>query len=169
MRKAVCFIVALYLALASGSALAARVTVVNTTDDPVPVQDVNNAMHPVQAKKDFTIIAGNQLKDVALFEVPSGKRLVIEYFSCWSQLVPGSSALFSILTEVGSVTVRHYLPLTLPAPSVPLVQSAVAAGQQVRLYANPETKVSVRADILNDAPFDISNSCQISGYLVDVP
>jgi hypothetical protein len=102
------------------------------------------------------------------FQVPAGKRLVIEYASGEAFAPTGQKCLFSVLTSLAGqpVSTRHYLE------STPLgkfgAQDYFRAGQVVRLYADPGTVVTLRID-RDLATGDALARMSISGELVAVP
>jgi len=61
-----------------GLASGASVRVNNTVTDPVRVRNVNDAIQPFQANASCNGTGGC---DATIFNVPAGKRAVIEYFS----------------------------------------------------------------------------------------
>lgn len=146
----------------SKKATADDVNVVNTPS----VRDTDNpARQPVQAQ------AACQANNVIgclpiIYTVPAGKRLVIEFASMNANLPAGQTAQLAIQTSAGGETVNHHFPLTPPA--VPFQgQGAAAAGQQVRLYADAGTVVTVQGT-RNIATGTAFFNFSISGYLVDV-
>ncbi len=102
------------------------------------------------------------------FQVPAGKRLVIEYASGEAFAPAGQKCLFSVITFLAgqSTGTRHYLE------STPLGKFGAPdyfrAGQVVRLYADPGTSVTLRVD-RDLATGDALARMSISGELVAVP
>jgi hypothetical protein len=145
------------------------VNVGNLGDGPLPVRDVDNpARQPVQADA-FCDGTGATGCFTRIFEVPPGKRLVIEYASMQAGIPAGQVALFEIQTLAGgaSSSVQHSFPLSAPSVSG-FGGGLTAVGQQVRVYADPGISVGVagrRNIVAGDARFNFT----ISGYLVDVP
>jgi hypothetical protein len=155
---------------AKKAAAAMDVNIVNTPNVQVTntpsVRDADNpTRQPVQASA--ICEANNVIGCLPLiYTVPAGKRLVIEFASMDASLPVGQAAQLAIQTTVGGETVTHHLPLTPPAVSFQ-GQGAAASGQQVRLYADAGTGVTVdgtRNIATGTAFFNFS----ISGYLVDV-
>jgi hypothetical protein len=150
----------------------------STVGDPVRVRNVNDAIQPAQAQiacisPSVTIGCG----PVTIYTVPAGKRLVIEYASMSACMLPGQTATLTVSTEVGSTLVHHLVNVTPPAAgpgtgaigcNLPAASSVTAVGQQVRLYADPGTTVTVEGD-RNSNTGAANFVFSISGYLVDVP
>jgi len=102
-----------------------------------------------------------------IFLVPLGKRLVIEYASIAARIPAGKVARWEISSSLGGQSIRLNFPLTQP-PVVDFSSTITTAGQQVRLYADPESDVSMIANTSDNANPSNFNFA-ISGYLVDVP
>jgi hypothetical protein len=119
------------------------VQIVNTPQAPAPTRQSDlAAFQPVQ--RTGNVPAG--VSEVALYTVPAGKRLVIEY-------VEGEVGW---KTTVGGVTVAYF-------PTAP----AGAEGQLIRIYADPGTRVfAVRRATSRLGTYPLG---RFSGYLVDVP
>ena len=133
-----------------------------------PVCDVDNPeTHPFQAAVELSLPQGTGGQN-GFVQVPAGKRLVIEYASGVGFLPAGQKCLFSVITSLqGQQTgTSHYLESTtvgkFGAPDCFL------AGQVVRLYADPETTVMLRAD-RDLATGQGTVRMSVSGHLVDVP
>lgn len=143
------------------------VQVANTTANPVPMFNVNDAGQPFQAGIGITQSGTNvSLTDVAT--VPAGYRLVIEFVSARGQVPPTQHVeLMEIITSTdpfGGAT--HELLVNAQPPAV-IGDALFRASQQVRLYANPGTKVQAlfrRSSSAGNATFVMT----ISGYLVPV-
>ena len=141
----VLIIVAIVLALAHADVRRAvaeefkDVRVINTESLPAKVRDVDNpARQPVQAFAFCSTTAGAFGCFNDIFAVPVGKRLVIEYASMDASLMPGDALRGSIITSVGGEQLEHRL-----TPTPPAINTSTSAGQEVRLYADPETTVHV--------------------------
>lgn len=135
---------------------------------PLEIRDLDNpARQPFQATRTCTAVAQGAGCSFAI-GVPAGKRLVIEYVSLLALQPAGQVVLFEIETLINNVSVRHRLPISAPAINMFNTGSQTSIGQQVRLYADPETAFSVsasRAPSAGEATFFFS----VSGYLVNVP
>ena len=146
------------------------VTVVNTPSNPVPVTgnvgitgtpDVR-VISPIQAVQreitcDYDI---DGYARAMIYQVPQGKRLVIEYFSETANF--GSATSYSISTTVDGYTVEH------------IIINPYNHSGNLRLYADSGADgVVVKASgggCSYPCPPDVySISLRISGYLVDVP
>jgi len=101
------------------------------------------------------------------FQVPNGKRLVIEYVSGEAFMPAGQKCLFSVFTSLaGQPSIRHYLESTalgkFGAPDY------FRAGQVVCLYADQGTTVTLRAD-RDITTGEAVARMSLSGKLVAVP
>lgn len=135
------------------------VTVVNPTSAPVPTADVNNpAFQPIQ----FNLLphSSTSNENAIYFQVPAGKRLVIEYFSAQAQDLSGGAAAMTLGTTAGGSFVSYIIYVNK--------QDTNAVQNTVRIYADPGS--FVQAFAFNAPP---SSSCggsiSLSGYLVNVP
>jgi hypothetical protein len=151
------------------------VIVDNPVTDPVRVRSVNDALQPVAVKTSCTTTAIGCGPGV-FYQVPAGKRLVIEYASFQACVLPGQATGMRITTEVGGELATHDID-SAPAsagPGSPAwacntgASSFAARGQQVRLYADPGTFVGVEGSRDSNIG-NVSFRMAISGYLVDVP
>jgi hypothetical protein len=170
----VCLTVCLVLSFVSAVYAGTNVTIDNSNLAPVPVTEVKQ--QPIA--KELTVkICGNCGLNCApgcsflsqgwfgngtIYNVPIGKSLVIEYFSCKNISVNGSSfgsygTSYScfISPRTSGVSVDHYLPTTpyghgeiFPisdtgeaGPANP--PAFLSAGQRVQLYADPGSDVVV--------------------------
>jgi hypothetical protein len=152
------------------------VIVDNPVTDPVRVRSVNDALQPIAVTAFCTSQASIGCSPSVFYQVPAGKRLVIEYASFRVCVLPGQATGMSIRTTVGGNLVTHYLdsaPASAGPGSFNLACNAGAStfaqrGQQVRLYADAGTFVGVEGD--RDSPVgSAAFTLAISGYLVDVP
>ena len=146
-----------------------QVTAGLTPNQTVLVRDLDNpARQAVHAKASCTINPTTSSCDAAIFDVPSGKRLVIEYAS--ADLFGLSFGKVLSLTITTTLTgARSPIAFLRGSPGVPRPGGGlVSLGQQVRIYADAGTVVSVRGVRAEDTG---TSSCNfsISGYLVDVP
>ena len=149
------------------------VTVVNTPSNPVPVTgnvgitgtpDVR-VISPIQAVQREITCAYNidGYCQAMIYQVPEGKRLVIEYFSQTANF--GSATSYSISTTVDGYTVEHII-------TGPFVNASSSGN--LRLYADSGAdgvvvKASGGGCSYPCPPDGYSISLRISGYLVDVP
>jgi hypothetical protein len=141
------------------------VKVVNGSGAPVPVYD-----HPkitVFATKDFTL-AGNGTQGAALYEVPAGKRLILEHVSALA-IAPSTSdiQLPRILVTGGPGLQNHFLAWT-QQPANPAFK-AYSLSQPIRMYISAGSTVSIQCGF-NAASGEQGNAVgAISGYLVNMP
>lgn len=139
------------------------VQVGNTATNPVQVRDVDSpARQPFQKGIAVTIPAGTGFES-AFFQVPAGKRLVIEYVSN-----DGSSSPLQmrIATVVASEEVVHRFVTTRLENGI--YSPIFVMSQQTRLYADPGTYVTVVLMTPGNQSASLFGVA-ISGYLVDVP
>lgn len=151
--------------------------VVNSTPDPIPVQDVRT--YPIQRFVHGEFLYWGAVEEI--YTVPLDKRLVIEYFSCVSRdFAFDTSYSCYIQTRLNSDDrpdgITHYLPVTPYGHSEKRKNAGaqISAGQRVQIYADPGTKVLVGAfrnmkkklDPFTPAPDSMNFS--LSGYAVDV-
>jgi hypothetical protein len=134
-------------------------------DNPIFVQDVDNpARQPFQQKMNFNLADGFSEVCMPIATVPAGKRLVIEYVSAKVN-IPGGQKLraLNVFTNLNGDFAYHFL---VPTPTGAF--NEYVAGQQVRLYADPNTQVNICAS--RDTGDGIAPvQATISGYLVDLP
>jgi hypothetical protein len=103
--------------------------------------------------------------------VPAGQMLVIENASLFLAVDPGAKLrLLNLDTYVNGGRVHHYLnppTFTEQVVSVPSTFDAYVSGQAVRLYADPNSTVSLVLVLDGGGAVDVHFS--ISGYTVPVP
>jgi hypothetical protein len=122
-----------------------------------PVSGDAAAVDAFQKSLNGTMTAGIEGLNLA-FTVPDGKQFVIEYASGNCSVLPGEVCTLSILIQNGAGTVEYHLQ-TANAGSLGWI-----AGQQVKLYANSGTTVTLRAD-RNSQTGEAVASMSVSGYL----
>ncbi|MFN2511325.1 MAG: hypothetical protein ABR568_07755 [Pyrinomonadaceae bacterium] len=128
------------------------VRVSNPTSDPVLTRDVDRGVRElIQRNCTVSVLAGVTSGERVVYEVPAGKRLVIE-FTGINQFL--NSPDLAISTTVNGETVFHKLS---------------GGSQMVRLYADPGTQVKTFASTGVPQQLDQAAVCSISGYLEDVP
>lgn len=123
--------------------------------------------NPFQASFEINLPVGTGGQNAG-FQVPAGKRLVIEYVSGDALMPTGQKCLFSIFTSLaGQPTgTRHLLETTTLGQFGASV--SFRASQVVRLYADPGTTVMLRAD-RDVATGTAVARMSLSGHLVAVP
>jgi hypothetical protein len=128
------------------------VRVGNPASDPVLIRDVDRGVRQlIQRNCTVSVPAGFTSGERTVYEVPAGKRLVIE-FAGINQFL--NSPDLSIMTTVNGETVVHKLS---------------GGSQTVRLYADPGTQIKTFASTGMLSQLDQASVCSISGYLEDVP
>lgn len=122
-----------------------------------PVRDVD-----VAARKPFRINLGPGSGVANKYQVPAGKRLVIEFISFTARFPQGAVANFLLWEwhpELFGYTNYYYFPTTYQGTDSLGVDNYVGA-QMTRLYYEPGTEVRIPVT---------DYSCAISGYLEPVP
>lgn len=144
------------------------VNVVNNSSNPVPIKDVDNtAKHSVQFGP-VEILPGGTASTpdgIRIFNVTSGKQLVIETVSVQVRVNSGQLPAFSFETTTADMSSRYYIPMI---PQGTFSGEDIFLGfQEMHVYADPGTLVYAfygRNSDVNAAIFVLS----FSGYLVDV-
>ncbi|MGH9824247.1 MAG: hypothetical protein ACREDR_13460, partial [Blastocatellia bacterium] len=159
--------------IASGSALTSvahdpSLTGNGTSASPLAVVSDPAALEPFQAEIDFDINDGDA-GGSGTFTVPAGKRLVIEYASASVSLPQGQRLDFIqvVTTSASGPTLfaGHFLvPVFVTDDNT---NSEFAAAQDLRLYADPSTSVTVKT-ARNSLSGPGSATITISGHLVDL-
>jgi hypothetical protein len=177
-------------ALTPPGTIGLPVTVENTSKNPVPVtvqgntgqpltatiqgtvtiEDVNDpAAQPFQVELPFEI-ADNAigLHSSFLFQVPTGKRLIIRYVSGIFNLGIDQAVNIILQTTAAGVQVNHDIP--------PAYEESLST--ETLVHFGLETWVAADAGEINDIGLDLYGSAPsagrhgtmtISGYLVDMP
>jgi len=142
-------------------------------EDKFPsIIDVLVKFEPVQFADSLTVLDGNLAEGKTWFyKVPAGKMLVIEYISVRADDIAADDSLsVKVVTTVNGTLVSHYLGLVEPQGRVEIDPSSTNyqfISKEVKLYADPETFVSVGADRLTRHP-EVFVVIAMSGYLMDV-
>lgn len=176
------------LALLSGSpVLAAQdkdVIVVNTPAKPVPVtgtvavtgtsavEVVNDALYEPYVKTAFfELVDGTALGEVA-FDVPDGKRLILETVAVQAAVPSGQKVRVSLQAQVApslNPYVLGFLPVQSPGPI--LGYEYYIANQPFKLRQNPMigSNAEIKVSMLRDSSVgDATLLATIYGYLVDL-
>jgi hypothetical protein len=128
------------------------ISVGNLGDNPLPIVDVDNA-----ARGAFQTVLGQ----VGSFEVPAGKRLVIEYLSGRINVNAGCTVAIGVRTQLQNQSaVEHFIPVT------PGFGAVLLFSQRTRLYADGTASILTEQ---GGGCTSVSVSTSISGYLVDMP
>ena len=143
-----------------------NVVVVNPTNKPVLVRQVDSgALQPVSTSGGFLILSGDTSGSQLLYTVPSGKRLVIEYFSFDIDVPPGETITRTMLRPDPGfdnlIAIPHF---TGNGSAGAIWQSS----QLVKYYA--EAGQQIFALVFRDSTVGVANGrATMAGYLVDVP
>jgi hypothetical protein len=128
------------------------VLVINSPSEPVPVRDVDNA-----TPQPFQVAVGPS----GTVNVPSGKRLVIEYVSGRVNINAGCAVTIVVRTTLQNESVHHFFPVTAGiSPLVPVFS------HETRLYTDDSVSVFTEQ---GGGCTSISVIASLSGHLVDVP
>ena len=149
------------------------VNVINPTESPVPVRDVNRSLNiPVQIRVNTFIHGGDTTGSEDVYTVPPGKRLVIEHVALESDnLDPGNAVRGHVFTRVATANPFSH-PLDLRA-QVSVDGPLFVANHPMLAYADAGFTVTVTAEV--DQPQgSVSFSFaalqgNLSGHLEDVP
>ena len=142
----------------------ADVRVVNTPD----VRDADNP-----ARQGFQQEVGVKVEEggntgLTDFEVPAGKRLIIEYVSAEVHTPAGQSCDVRVGTFNNDTGRSHFFAATQVAPTN--LGNDIMVSQMTRLYADPGTKVGVVVRrVATSQAGSLQGVVSISGYLVNVP
>ena len=107
-----------------------NVTIGNTSSSPVLTRDVDQIPHPFQAHGEFSIAQNLTDGSVAVYSVPPGRELVIEYLSaaCGGlPPLPAGQAISANVTTTGGGIFARTLRVNFGAPA-PIPRFAIAAG-----------------------------------------
>ena len=151
--------------IVAGSRGCAKVRVVNTASEPVPIFDVDNrARHPFQEKL-VKVLSSGEANGGSSLIVPAGKRLEIEHVSADANAPPGQGLWLSIVTTIGgNADFREFNLVVHPSG----ISNVRLVSQPLRAFANPGTLVTGSIKRL-DTTGQAVVSFTISGYLVDIP
>ena len=151
-----------------------NVVVTNPDTAPAQVQDVNNpAFQPYQAEELGGVISPNGYYKTASFNVPAGKRLVIELVTFYVVLEGGqtvSDVQLAVMKPGGGAHIRHHLTPSRIGP-VPGTATGIAYSvtQPLRAYSEAGAN-SVQLIVERNGTTGLYlTRFSISGYLVDVP
>jgi len=154
------------------------VNVSSSTNAPLLVRDVDNpARQPVvRLADDVNVPVGETTGRKQMYTVPAGKRLVIEFVSVSTFVLPPGQKLFVDVEVVDVSDGQTTYDINL-APTLVGTFTVGAGGnqgdrsaisQQTRLYANAGDTVRGFAQ-KNDAVGAGQATITVMGYLVDVP
>jgi len=132
---------------------------------PVVVRDVDNpARQPFQASVSPVAVTAGNTAFVFMTQVPVGKRLVIEQVTSQGSVLSGAAVQMQIVTDLGGGETSHALVFTRQGTDG--VSDYFAASQVTRLYADPNSPITIQAQGINGGG---TFSFSISGYLVNLP
>lgn len=160
---------AVTLAGAPSVDVSGTVTVDNDDQNPVPVRMVGAAAtsQPWQVQKIVALAQGEGAKSVVAFDVPSGKRLVIEYVDAFLFAPTGQRGLATVTTQGGGSGVEFIVPLSSVVEYGGMDQ--VSGAQTAKFYADGGTSVSVGVQRNAWLGTTAQGRVTLSGYLVDAP
>jgi hypothetical protein len=142
------------------------VKVANPQTQPVPTSDAQN--QPFATLVDALLPDGS-IRGSASFTVPSGQRLIIDYIAGNVCLPVGQKAIFDVDVQVGTTPVVYVLP-AIPQGTFNSFGGGpcdnFAVSQQVRIYADPDTTVSL-AVVRSDSTGSTFSGLAVSGHLVN--
>ena len=145
-------------------AVPGGVTVANTEAEAIPVRDVHAAPTPWVGGGQIFIEPGELFGVGEFFQVPSGRRLVIEAFSVEAGLPTGQVATQgTILANAGTDGVTFRFPLP-PMPSATITHSLFGTFQLTKLNVMAAVNMTVSRNAT--AGVGLVNVA-LSGYLVD--
>jgi hypothetical protein len=142
------------------------VNVINPTNSPVPVRDVDNAARqPFQSHIQCSLDGTNSCDGT--ITAPSGKELVIEFVSIDLFADSGVMAYPPNLAvpQNGSQEV-YFFPLALQIDDGS--EAVFVGAHQTRLYAAASGEVQLHCAVAQSVSLGACNAT-ISGYLVDLP
>jgi hypothetical protein len=150
-----------------GSAVPIKgeVQVLNTLDDPVPVENVRE-QEPFQTSVALNLPRGVQSPSLAI-DLARGKRLVVKYISAFVSLPRGEKATLILNAPFGrGNTPQFFFPLTLTGlPSV--LETQYAVSQETLVFAEERLSIVVFRNLTGDDGSGMATAT-ISGYLVDI-
>lgn len=139
----------------------------NAADNPVPSRDVDNP-----ATQPFFKVLQSSNPNNRSFQVPLGKRLVIEYVSGIGQMRSGQKILaVSLQTNLvlngQQLGVRHHFtPVLTGTQTFPIAGNldTFVVSQQTRLYAEQGSTVELSTEVTEEG---FGFAITVSGYFVD--
>ena len=145
-------------AIVNPSSSPVPTAIVNPSTSPVPTTDVNEpALQPFQATLFPHSSTSNQATDTVT--VPTGKRLVIEYYSSQAQDLTGGAAGMVLTTTAGGNLVQYIVYVN--------ANNTNQVNQTARIYADPGSTVEAFAFNANSS--STAGFVTVSGHLVNLP
>ena len=131
---------------------------------PVVVRDVDNpARQPFQVSVSPVAVTPGISAFVFMTQVPAGKRLIIEQVTSQGSVSSGAAVQMQIVTDLGGDETSHAVVFTRQGTDG--VSDYFAASELTRLYADPNSPVTIRAQGINGGG---TFSFSISGYFVSL-
>ena len=152
---------ALFMPFQHATALGAtssNVTVTNTFNKPVPERDFDN---PARQPFQYTLSpsSGSSSTATDCYQVPAGKRLVIEYYSAQLTQYPSGGYAYMYLATTANGQLAYYKVIPPSSTTVPL-------NQLTRIYADPGSTVA--AQVVQSSGTSSGGTVILSGYFVNV-
>jgi hypothetical protein len=158
---------------AKNSQISSLNSQVSSLQDQVNILNSTRMLQPVQFSGSMELANGTLASGVTyFFVVPNETRLVIEYVSARVyNLDPSDTIDLHVVTWVNGSRVEHYLGVAGPQGRLKIDPSSQAyqfLSQEVQIYADPGTQVSVGGN--RDTRINkVTVTFSMSGYFVDVP
>ena len=157
----------------AGGTGTSNVVVTNTAAQPVPVKDQNNPAYQPFQWSGFVGAPAGSWYGTASFQVPAGKRLVVEQISALVAITGGASGQIPRLdlnTAAPNPQVNTFVPMFFVGSQANLSVSFVAA-QPIRAYADGSVLVEVARSQDTNGGFSgtLSGNVTVIGYLVNIP
>jgi len=145
------------------------VKVINDATEPVQIEGIVEIIEPAielfQAESTCNT-NGSGCTSENMFTVPTGKFAIVEYASARAYLPANNALGAGVRTTLNSVELLHKLSDSVVSP----IERSIGIGQQVRLYADPGTVITMTGGTNGDAvPSFFTVYFTISGHLVDLP
>ena len=154
------------------------VTVINDPTDPIPTRDVDTpALRPIQAGAVAQSGTLTGPANFVLFTVPSGKRLVVEYFSSEVGIATGTSINRYSLGIApnpdvpGNVTFSHFIAPSYHSPcgTCGAGTELFVASQPIRMYVDAGKALVVNITFSGGVGPSAFGFFMVSGYLINAP
>jgi hypothetical protein len=151
-------------------AISGNVNVANSAASPVLVRAVDSSTVQPVAESGLAVASTNGQGTIALYAVPAGKRLIVEYVSAWFRVPVGKKVYVAYLA--GEHTPLRPIHLYL-LPVFTGTDNTAVPPDDIYLVSQP-VKYYVSAGHELGAGFLLSNvqglgDFQFTGYLVDAP
>ena len=125
------------------------------------------ARAPFQAQIPVPIVPGQNAPN-ATIAVPKQKHFVIEHVSAIAGLPSGQRVMFvGVNVIAGGTPATHFLPMHPTGTTSSTPGDWFAGASPVRLYADPQTKVTVSVSRSDTTGGGLTATVSLSGHLVD--